>query len=95
MGAQQAFQWAVSYPGFAGRIVATSETAKTHPHGVARLEGQIAALTTHPASQNGDYTSPPKNGLAAFGMVWAGWHVEKTLRSIEVPLLYMPSGTDL
>ena len=43
MGAQQAFQWAVSYPDFADRIVATSGTAKTYPHGVVRLEGQIAA----------------------------------------------------
>ena len=31
MGAQQAFQWAVSYPAFANRIVATSGTAKTYP----------------------------------------------------------------
>jgi homoserine acetyltransferase len=44
MGAQQAFPWAVSYPGFADRIVATSGTAKTYPHGVVRLEGQIAAI---------------------------------------------------
>src|SRR5580700_1278042 len=34
MGAQQAFQWAVSYPEFADRIVATCGTAKTYPHGV-------------------------------------------------------------
>jgi homoserine O-acetyltransferase len=83
MGAQQAFQWAVSYPGFAGRIVATSGTAKTYPHGVVRLEGQIAALTTDPEFRNGDYTSPPKKwsrrvrnglgGLALFaGMVAPG-----------------------
>ena len=155
MGAQQAFQWAVSYPDFASRFVATSGTAKTYGHGVVRLEGQIAALTTDPAFQNGDYTSPPKNGLAAFGMVWAGWlysqewwrkelwregaapgttfeqvmngfrtrfsadandyilqartwekhnvgttpgfggDVEKALRSIKAPFLYMPSQTDL
>src|SRR5579871_3642282 len=73
MGAQQAFQWAVSYPEFASRIVATSGTAKTYPHGVVRLEGQIAALTADAAFQNGDYTSPPKKGLEAFGMVWAAW----------------------
>src|SRR5271163_936559 len=155
MGAQQAFQWAVSYPAFADRIVATSGTAKTYPHGIVRLEGQIAALTADPEFQNGDYNSPPKTGLAAFGMVWAGrlysqewwrkelwregakpgttfeqvmngfrtrfaadandyilqartWErhnvgatpgfdgdVEKALRSIKVPLLYMPSETDL
>jgi homoserine O-acetyltransferase len=40
MGAQQAFQWAVSYPDYADRIVATAGTAKTYPHGYVRLEGQ-------------------------------------------------------
>lgn len=73
MGAQQAFQWAVSYPTFADRIVATSGTARTYGHGIMRLEGQIAALTTDPAFMNGDYTTPPKKGLEAFGMVWAAW----------------------
>jgi homoserine O-acetyltransferase/O-succinyltransferase len=155
MGAQQAFQWAVSYPAFADRIVATSGTAKAYPHGVVRLEGQIAALTADAAFENGDYKSPPKKGLEAFGMVWAAWlysqewwrrelwrassppgttfeqamnrfrmrfsadandyilqartwekhdvgttpgfngDVERALRSIKVPLLYMPSETDL
>jgi homoserine O-acetyltransferase len=155
MGAQQAFQWAVSYPDFADRIVANSGTAKTYPHGIVRLEGQIAALTADPAFQGGDYMAPPRVGLEAFGMVWAGWlysqewwrrelwrtnsppgttfdqvmnnfrkrfsadandyvlqartwerhdvgttpgfggDVERGLRSIKVPLLYMPSETDL
>src|SRR5271163_3128204 len=155
MGAQQAFQWAVSYPAFADRIVATSGTAKTYGHGIVRLESEINAITTDPVFANGDYNSPPKTGLAAFGMVWAGrlysqewwrkelwregakpgttfeqvmngfrtrfaadandyilqartWErhnvgatpgfdgdVEKALRSIKVPLLYMPSETDL
>ena len=155
MGAQQAFQWSVSYPTFADRIVATSGTAKTYPHGIVRLESEITALTTDPAFQNGDYSSPPKKGLEAFGMVWAAWlysqewwrrelwrtnarpgttfesvmnsfrtrfsadandyilqartwerhdvgttpgfegNVEKALRSIKVPFLYMPSETDL
>src|SRR5712672_3661476 len=63
MGAQQAFQWAVSYPSFADRIVATSGTAKTYPHGFVRLEGQIAAITADATFQNGDYTAPPVKGL--------------------------------
>jgi homoserine O-acetyltransferase/O-succinyltransferase len=157
MGAQQAFQWAVSYPAFADRIVATSGTAKTYPHGVVRLEGQIAALTADAAFNNGDYTLPPVKGLEAFAVVWTAWlysqewwrkelwretappgttfeqvlanyrtnfipgadannlilqmrtweqhnvgntpgfngDVEKALRSIKVPFLYMPSQTDL
>jgi homoserine O-acetyltransferase/O-succinyltransferase len=73
MGAEQAFQWAVSHPAFADRIVATSGTAKAWPHGVVRLEGQIAALTTDPAFNGGDYTAPPRKGIEAYGMVWLGW----------------------
>ena len=156
MGAQQAFQWAVSHPGFADRIVATAGTAKTWPHGVVRLEGQIAALTADPAFGGGEYTSPPRKGIEAYGMVWLGWlysqewwrremwkgrspgntlaqeiesrrrtffanndandlilqartwqrhdvgttsgfngDVERALRSMAVPVLYMPSETDL
>src|SRR5689334_8577664 len=73
MGAQQAFQWAVSHPDFADRIVATAGTAKTWPHGIVRLEGQIAALTADPAFSGGDYASPPRKGIEAYGMVWLGW----------------------
>src|SRR5437868_4911943 len=69
MGAQQAFQWAVSHPEFASRIVATSGTAKTYPHGFVRLEGQIAAIAADAGFQGGDYKTPPTKGLEAFGMV--------------------------
>ncbi len=73
MGGQQAFQWAVSHPDFVDRVVVTSATARTWPHGVVRLEGQIAALETDPDFAGGDYKTEPKRGLSAFGMVWAGW----------------------
>ncbi|HLJ51379.1 MAG TPA: alpha/beta fold hydrolase [Bryobacteraceae bacterium] len=156
MGAQQAFQWAVSYPEFADHFVATSGTAKTYPHGIVRLEGQIAAIAADPVFDNGNYTHPPAKGLEAFGAVWLGWlysqewwrhdywkasakgmpfdqyieyrrkhfidgadandlilqmrtwekhdvgatpgfngDVERALRSIKKPFLYMPSETDL
>ena len=157
MGAQQAFQWAVSAPDFVDRIVATSGTAKSYPHGYVRLEGQIAAITADAAFMNGDYTLPPTKGLEAFAAVWMGWlysqewwrrelwkggapagttfeqfvesrrknfipgadannlilqmrtweqhdvgttpgfngDVERALRSIQMPVLYMPSETDL
>lgn len=157
MGAQQAFQWAVSYPTFADRVVATAGTAKTYPHGIVRLEGQIAALTLDPVFANGDYKEQPKKGMEAFAVVWTAWlfsqewwrrelwrenakpgttfeqvleqfrtnfipgadannlilhmrtwekhdvgttpgfggDIEKALRSIKVPFLYMPSATDL
>lgn len=157
MGAQQAFQWAVSYPDFSDKIVATSGTAKTYGHGIVRLEGQIAAIDTDEAFKGGDYTAEPEKGIGACGLVWAAWlysqewwrrelwrtnsppgttfeqvldkyrtgffhgadannlilqmhtwehhnvgatpgfdgDVERALRSIRVPFLYMPSETDL
>jgi homoserine O-acetyltransferase len=157
MGAQQALQWAVSYPDFMDRIVATSGTAKTYGHGIVRLEGQIAALTTDPAFAGGNYTVEPTHGIETTGLVWLSWlfsqewwrkelwrsenppgttfqqavdHYRKeffagddandlilqmrtwesndvgktppfngdeaaALRSIKVPVLYMPSATDL
>jgi homoserine O-acetyltransferase/O-succinyltransferase len=73
MGAQQAFQWAVSHPDYMDRIVATAGTAKTYGHGIVRLEGQIAALTADPAFQGGDYKSEPETGIHAFSLVWTGW----------------------
>jgi homoserine O-acetyltransferase len=155
MGAEQAFQWAVSYPDFADHIVATSGTAKCYPHGYVRLEGQIAALEADASFQAGDYTAEPLRGIRAFGTVWAAWlfsqdwwrrelwkadtsnghstddvlsrivdyfthndandmilqarvwehhdvgttpgydGIEQALRAIRVPVLYMPSETDL
>lgn len=73
MGAQQAFQWAVSYPGYMDRIVATSGTAKTYGHGIVRLEGQIAAIEADQTFAGGDYKTPPEKGLEAFNLVWTGW----------------------
>jgi homoserine O-acetyltransferase/O-succinyltransferase len=157
MGAQQAFQWAVSYPTFADRIVATAGTAKCYPHGVVRLESEINAIALDPAFAGGDYKEQPKKGIEAFALIWEAWlfsqewwrkelwregakpgttfesfvndlrtnfipgadannlilhartwekhdvgttpgfggDVEKALRSIKVPVLYMPSETDL
>lgn len=157
MGAQQALQWAVSYPDFIDRIVATSGTARTYGHGIVRLEGQIAALTTDPTFDGGNYSSEPIKGIAATSLVWLSWlysqewwrrelwrtenppgttfqqavdhyqkeffagadannlilqmrtweqndvgdtvpfdgNTEAALRSIKVPVLYMPSATDL
>jgi homoserine O-acetyltransferase/O-succinyltransferase len=93
MGAQQAFQWAVSYPTFADRIVATSGTAKTYPHGVVRLEGQIAALTADAAFMDGNYTEPPKKGIEAFATVWTAWLFSQEWWRKELWRTTNPPGT--
>lgn len=73
MGAEQAFQWGVSYPGFADRLVATSGTARCWPHGYVRLESEIAAIQMDPAWKGGDYTAEPTAGIEEFSLIWTGW----------------------
>src|SRR5689334_19992968 len=93
MGAEQAFQWAVSYPTFADKIVATAGTAKTYPHGVVRLEGQIAAITADAEFRDGDYTSPPTKGLEAFATVWTAWLFSQEWWRRELWRAGSPPGT--
>jgi homoserine O-acetyltransferase len=73
MGAQQAFQWAVSHPGMVERIAPFCGTAKTSPHNVVFLEGVRAALTADSAWMNGEYDKQPEQGVRAFARVYAGW----------------------
>ena len=73
MGAQQAFQWAVSHPGFMDKIVGIAGSAVEYPHGAIRLEGFKAAIKAEQASAEGRYTAPPVAGLKAGGTHWASW----------------------
>ena len=73
MGAQQAFQWAVSHPGFVERIAPFCGTARTTAHNAVFLASLRTALTTDAAWLDGDYTSPPRRGLRALATIYAGW----------------------
>jgi homoserine O-acetyltransferase len=95
MGAQQAFQWGVSYPDFMDRIVATSGTAKTYGHGIVRLESQIDAIETDPAFNHGDYTAEPVKGIEAFNIVWTAWLYSQEWWRQELWRTEEPAGTTL
>jgi len=73
MGAQQAFQWAVSHPDMVERIAPFCGTAKTTPHNAVFLMGVRAALTADSAWLNGDYKNQPIEGMRALARVYAGW----------------------
>ena len=73
MGAQQAFQWGVSYPDFVEKIVGIAGSAVEYPHGKVRLEGFMSAIKADSSFQKGNYTSPPITGLKAGGSHWASW----------------------
>ncbi|ETI24981.1 hypothetical protein G647_04351 [Cladophialophora carrionii CBS 160.54] len=89
MGGQQAYHWAVMYPGFVKRVVAICSSARTSLHNYAFLEGPVAALTS-----SIDYVAwkamkakvaagepvgvhlkevLPKTGLRAFARAYAAW----------------------
>jgi len=93
MGAQQAFQWAVSYPDFMDRIVATSGTAKTYGHGIVRNEGEIGAIETDEAFKGGDYTVEPKKGIEEFSLMWTGWLYSQEWWRQELWRTINPPGT--
>ncbi len=73
MGAQQAFQWGVSYPDFMNKIVGIAGSAVEYPHGKVRLEGFISAIKADSSFNDGNYTSQPEIGLRAGGAHWSSW----------------------
>jgi len=77
MGAQQSYQWAVSYPQMVERCVPICGSARTAPHNQVFLDGVTAALRVDAAWRDGAYERPPTRGLRAMGRVWAGWGVSQ------------------
>ena len=77
MGAQQAFQWAVSHPEMVDAIVALCGNAKEYPFGIVRLEGAKSALMADAAWNGGRYDAPPEVGLKALARHWASWGVSQ------------------
>jgi homoserine O-acetyltransferase len=77
MGAQQALQWAVSYPEMVAAVVAICGNAKEYPFGIVRLEGAKSALMADSAWNGGRYEKPPEVGLKALARHWASWGVSQ------------------
>ena len=73
MAGCQAYQWAAQFPDMVDSILPFCASAKTSIHNHVFLEGVKAALTADKNWNNGNYKSPPKEGLKAFGRVYAGW----------------------
>lgn len=73
MGAQQTFQWAVSYPDVMQRIAPWCGHARTTGHTWAFLEGMASVPQLDPDWQAGAYTRPPVRALRALARVYAGW----------------------
>lgn len=72
MGAQQAFQWGVSYPDFVDLIVPIAGTARTHPHGVARLASALTLISDDQSIVAGHDTLSTA-GKKAWVYHWMAW----------------------
>ncbi|UCH46634.1 MAG: alpha/beta fold hydrolase [Betaproteobacteria bacterium] len=66
MGGMQALQWAVSHPGLAGRIVAMTPMARTHPWAALVVETARRCLTADPEWSETGFRSRPARGWAAY-----------------------------
>ena len=73
MAGCQSYKWAAQYTDMVEAILPFCASAKTSEHNFVFLEGVKAALCADPIWNNGDYSSPPIEGLKAFGRVYAGW----------------------
>ena len=78
MAGCQSFQWGAQYPDFVQNILPFCASAKTSPHNIVFLKGVKAALQADRNFKDGFYTSPPEEGLKAFGRVYAGWAFSQT-----------------
>src|SRR5215831_6939516 len=63
MGGMQALQWGVSHPEFMDSLVALVPLARTPAWTVAVLETTRKAIMLDPAWKEGNYTSPPEQGI--------------------------------
>lgn len=78
MAGCQSYQWAAQYPDMVEAILPFCASARTSPHNFVFLEGVKAALCADGDFNDGNYTSPPRRGLEAFGRVYAGWAFSQT-----------------
>jgi len=59
MGGMQAFQWSVSYPNFAQKIVSIVGSTQLAPYDLLHWQTQLDAITNDSRWKNGNYTKMP------------------------------------
>jgi homoserine O-acetyltransferase/O-succinyltransferase len=91
MGAQQAYQWAVSYPDAVARIAAWCGHAHTTPYTRVFLDGLAAVLTAAVDWNGGDFKEAPVIGLRALARAYAAWGMSPAWYRAEL----LPKVVDL
>mgnify|MGYP006268060333 CR=1 FL=1 len=87
MGAQQAYQWAVSHPEAVERICCVCATARTSAHNRLFCLSLRQALIADPAWNGSGFDAVPEQGLRTFAFIYASWAASQHhYRSIVEPL---------
>lgn len=71
MGGMQAFQWAVSYPEFASRVIPIVGSPRLASYDRILWRAGIRAIQRDPEWQQGRYTAPPRNAMKTVGAITA------------------------
>jgi len=87
MGAQQAYQWAVSHPEQVERICCLCGTARTSPHNRLFLLSLRQALTADPHWTGSGFSGDPEQGLRTYALIYASWAASQPwFRTIREPV---------
>lgn len=73
MGSMQAYEWAVRHPDLVQRVYAVCGSSRVSEHCGLFLRGAEAALTADQSYADGEYETPPADGLRAVARTWAAW----------------------
>jgi len=87
MGAQQAYQWAVTHPTAVERLCCICGTARTSVHNKLFCLSLRQALTADPHWNGAGFDGVPEKGLRTFAFIYASWAVSQPhYRGISEPL---------
>ena len=78
MAGCQSYQWAAQFPNMVKAILPFCSSAKTSQYNLIFLEEVKSALCADKNWNEGNYVSPPVNGLKAFARIYAEWAFSKT-----------------
>jgi len=73
MGAIQVYHFAALYPHMVDALLPFCGASRCSEYNDVFLQGLVAALKADQTYNNGNYTSPPTQGLKAFARVYCGW----------------------
>jgi homoserine O-acetyltransferase len=87
MGAQQAYQWAASFPGQVERAIICCGSARTATHNRVFLSGLMAVLEAAPEYiGEGRFNAEPRAAIRAFGRIYAGWALSQDFYRADLHL---------